>query len=87
MKLFNSSDHRYTLTVVLPAQFIAIADALVEELKLAHAKIKMLAECMETEDGIFTFPDGDYVETKKIKRFVTSTPPTVPSPSPQVPSA
>jgi hypothetical protein len=42
-----------------------IVQALIDELDLMEAKMKLLVEYIEAEDGIFGFPDGDYIETGK----------------------
>lgn len=47
-----------------PCIVIRLTD-LVED---AYAKMNMLGQYVETENGIFSFPDGDYVETKKAEQ-------------------
>jgi len=42
----------------------ALAGAL-EEATSANAKMELLGQSTYTEDGIFSFPDGDYVTTKR----------------------
>lgn len=39
---------------------------LIEAAKDANAKLDYIAKTIKTVDGMFTFPDGDYVETDKL---------------------
>lgn len=39
---------------------------ILEEARDSHAKLEYIAKEMKTEDGMFTFPDGDYVKTQKL---------------------
>lgn len=44
-----------------------LLDSSAEVIKEYSLKLEFLAKFVEIEDGIFTFPDGDYVETKRKK--------------------
>lgn len=53
---------------IVEAAFAEEFKDLTEQLVDVHAKLEYIAACMETEDGIFSFPDGDSVPTKKLHR-------------------
>jgi len=42
--------------------------AMIDEIEMLNAKLDMVGSYIETEDGIFAFPDGDYLYTKKIQK-------------------